>query len=331
MSKQANFFAIGLFIIIATALGAAAMLIFGSSIVANRTTTLLATFQGSVHGLRDGAKVKAYGVEIGTVRKILIHKDPNSGETVVPVLFNIKMDELCILLGYESPEAFEREAGRTGFQRGARAMLRAESLVTGLLYVELTENSMESDGYVLEGERFSEYISIPTVPTEMQVMINSLLGIVQELEQSDFSGLIEETRGAVTDIRTGLREIDVKSLERNLNTLLEETRTVIANPVFEEVLDQISAVLASLSSIGTLLNERAEPALDSFADTLEGLEGLTREARTWIDPSNALYGEMIEALDQVGDTARSLRQLVETLERNPNVILTGRPQPGTQP
>ncbi|MFO7724385.1 MAG: MlaD family protein [Oceanipulchritudo sp.] len=331
MSKQANFFAIGLFIIIATALGAAAMLIFGSSIVANRTTTLLATFQGSVHGLRDGAKVKAYGVEIGAVREILIHRDSASGETVVPVLFSIKMDELCILLGYESPEAFEREAGQTGFQRGARAMLRPESLVTGLLYIELTTNAVESEGYVLESERFSEYISIPTVRTEMQVMIDSLLGIVREIEQSDFVGLIDETRDAVKDIRTGLRDVDIKRLETNINALLEETRTFVANPVFEDVLDQVSAVLVSLNSISTLLDERTEPALDRFAETLEGLDKVANEARAWLDPTNPLYGEMIEALDQVGDTARSLRQLAETLERNPNIILTGKQQPGTEP
>lgn len=331
MSKPVNYFAIGLFTLVAAGLGLAAMLIFGSSILARRTTPMLATFQGSVHGLREGAKVKAYGVDIGTVRRIMIHTDPATRETVVPVLCEIKMDELCILLGYESPEAFEQSAALEDYRAAARAMLRPESFVTGLLYIELTENTMDTDGYVLESERFAEYYAIPTVPTEMQVLLSSLQTIVQNFASADISGLVEESKGAVAELRSSLAETDFNAIERNFNSLIEDTRLLVGNPALTTVLTDMSTVLAQLNSLSSVLEERTGPVMDRLAGTLDGLETLTREARTWLDPANSLHRELIEALDQIGSAARSLRQLADFIERNPNAIISGRKTAEPQP
>jgi len=331
MSRQVNFFAIGIFTLAAAMLGLAAILIFGSSILVRRTTPMLATFQGSVHGLREGAKVKAYGVDIGTVRRIMIHKDPETGETVVPVLCDIKMDELRVLLGYDSMEAFELSTVAEDYQANARAMLRAESLVTGLLYIELTENSMQTDGFVLRGERFKDYPSIPTVPTEMQVLLNSLQSIVQNFESTDFAGLVEEGKGTLAELRSGLAQTDFKAMEENFNNLIEDTRLVVGNPAIKELLTDLSTVLRQLDSFADLLNQEAPPAMERLSQTLEALELLTRDARNWLDPSSAFHQELVEALDQIGDASRSLRQLTDYIERNPNAVLTGRNEAGTVP
>ena len=61
MKKKANFFAIGIFVIAAAVIAGASVILFGSGSLTKETTTLLAIFQGSANGLREGAKVKAYG------------------------------------------------------------------------------------------------------------------------------------------------------------------------------------------------------------------------------------------------------------------------------
>ena len=74
MNKRANFFAIGLFVIIAGILAGAAVVIFGAGLLNKHTRRIYCDLSGSANGLREGAKVKAYGVEIGSVKRVMLHE-----------------------------------------------------------------------------------------------------------------------------------------------------------------------------------------------------------------------------------------------------------------
>ena len=76
MSKQANKTLIGAFVVGATALVIAGILIFGSGDFFAERPKFVMFFEGSVNGLNVGAPVTFKGVKIGTVKEVNLYFNP---------------------------------------------------------------------------------------------------------------------------------------------------------------------------------------------------------------------------------------------------------------
>lgn len=324
MSKQANFFAIGLFVVIAFIIAVGTFIAFGSAKLHRNTALLVATFRESTNGLREGANVKAFGVEVGLVRDIKLHRVEDTDEVVIPVIMEIDIDEVSSLLGGPTRPDFDDAACLEALERDALATLQLESFVTGLLYVEMVFD-VEQQGFVLDSPRFSEYRAIPTIPTELQMMFQSLQRIAANLAGTDFDGLVEDTRLAVTDIQEKVNSLDFESMQASLETLIEDTRTLLNSPEVEKVVTQLSEVLEALNGISKTITTHADGTLVQLRRTLDELEAASGKAGRWMDTSGPAYRGFVEALDEIREAARSLRILVDYLERNPNALITGKP------
>ena len=86
MAKQANKTAIGAFVVVALALGVAAIVIFGSGKFFTKKDTYVAYFQGSVKGLRVGAPVVFRGVQVGEVTQIMLFANRSNMTVEIPVI-----------------------------------------------------------------------------------------------------------------------------------------------------------------------------------------------------------------------------------------------------
>jgi len=324
MSKRANYFSIGIFVIIAFVLGAGSFTYFGAARFHRNTDDIIATFRGTTNGLRLGAKVKAYGVEIGQVKRIMLHRVVDSDEIVIPVLLEIDLDNVSTLLGYKNYNDFSASPRYQKLDLDAFATLQSESVLTGLLYVELVFGQ-GSDGFVLDSERFSDYQSIPTQPTEMELMLKSLQNVATNLGQTDFSGLVEDIKSTVNDLQFKINGLDIEGLQTSINDLLLNTQEIVDDPKLAEVITEMSGVMQNLNNITSIFEEHADDTFIQLQETLAQLEDSTLEAGNWLSPSSAVYREFVDSLDQIGDAARSLRILIQYLERNPNALLTGKP------
>ncbi len=338
MSKKANFFAIGIFVVTASLIAVMILIFFGSSKFRKHTVPVLVTFQGSTNGLMKGSKVKTYGVEIGSVTDIMIHKLPGSDEVVIPVLIEIDTDKLLNLMGAGNSDRIDNnKIVKSMIDSGGYAKLGMESIVTGQLFVEI-QLGIKDDGYVLESERFGDYLSLPTVPTELQLMMASLQSIMTNLGSTDFKGMIEETKLTIGEFRTELQGFEIQNMGENLNGLLADTRTLVNNPHLKEAIGDLNQVLGSLKDFTESLDknedgllERLDQSMDQLEGTLQELELASSHVRNWLDPSNAVYQEVVTVLDQLGDLSRALRVLIEYTERNPNAFITGRSQEESKP
>jgi paraquat-inducible protein B len=326
MSRKASFFGIGLFVVAAFVIAVGTFIVFGSGSFHRSTAILVGTFKGSTNGLRAGAKVKAYGVEVGQVKRIMLHRVEETDEVVIPVLMEIDLNQVGNLLGARSLPDFDELACLQALERDAVATLQLESFVTGLLYVEMVFG-VDQEGYVLDSDRFAEYRSVPTIPTEMQMMIQSLQAIASNLARTDFDGLVRETRNTVVDIQARLAELDFPGLQANLNALLDETRLLVNQPQITRAIEQLAEVMEALNGVSQSLSRHADGAFAQLNRTLGELEAAAGSANAWLDPSSAVYRQLVDALDQVNDAARSLRVFVDYLERNPNALITGKPAP----
>jgi paraquat-inducible protein B len=330
MSKQANFFSIGIFVIAAFVLGLGTFVYFGAAGLNRDTATIISTFRGSTNGLRVGAKVKAYGVEVGQVKRIKLHRVEETDEVVIPVLMEIDLDHVSNLLGFSALTDFSESECLAALERDAHATLQLDSFVTGLLYVEIVFGQ-PGEGYILQSERFSEYRAMPTLPTDMDVFIKSLQSVATNLGETDFVGLVNETKATIVDIRDQVTALDLPELRNKVDALLEELQMVVGSPEIKTMLTDLSEVLVTFNEITSSVSGNTDSTFVQLNRTLAELEAVSLQARAWMDPSNALYNEALQAMEQIGDAARSMRVLAEFIERNPNALITGKPPAETSP
>ena len=135
MNKKISPTLIGAFVVGAVALLVIAVIAFGSGRLFRETKEFVLYFDGTVNGLHVGAPVKFKGVEIGSVKDILLQLDGDSEVNKIPVIIEIDLKKLTargasgVLV--EKQEAFQKAI----VEQSLRAQLQTESMVTGVLYV----------------------------------------------------------------------------------------------------------------------------------------------------------------------------------------------------
>jgi paraquat-inducible protein B len=134
MSKQANKTLIGAFVVGAIALVVAGIIIFGSGDFFAERPKFVMFFEGSVNGLNVGAPVTFRGVKIGTVTEVNLYFNPQDMSLKIPVY--VEFDPKSMVLEKGSWQKSERyEYIKQFIDRGLRAKLQLQSMVTGLLMI----------------------------------------------------------------------------------------------------------------------------------------------------------------------------------------------------
>src|SRR5262249_62254129 len=110
MNKKISPTLIGAFVVGALALLVVAIIAFGSGQLFRKTREFVLYFEGSVNGLHIGAPVKFKGVEIGSVKNILLQLNKDMAVNEIPVIIEIDLKKLT------SMGAFGAFSGGGGFQ-----------------------------------------------------------------------------------------------------------------------------------------------------------------------------------------------------------------------
>ena len=139
MSQKPNPTSIGLFIVIGVALGVTGLLLFSSSKLFTQTRDCIVYFNDSLNGLNEGAPVKYRGVTIGSVKRVMVHFNQATNDYAMPVIIELQEKLMRRRLG-RAIEVFTDRALEGRIKHGLRASLQAESLVTGVLYIEIRPN-----------------------------------------------------------------------------------------------------------------------------------------------------------------------------------------------
>ena len=134
MSK-ANPAVIGGFVIGAIALVVIGLLAFGGTNWFAKRNKYVAYFPGSVKGLQVGAPVDFRGVTIGRVTDIKVLFNPEEVSARIPVVMEFDPTQIEVVGG--EPIMAGAEGAKRLIDAGFRAQLQSQSLLTGLLFVNL--------------------------------------------------------------------------------------------------------------------------------------------------------------------------------------------------
>src|SRR5467141_478854 len=142
MGKRVSPAVIGAFVVASFAILIVALVVVGSGRMFTKPIRFICMFQGNLNGLKVGAPVKVRGVQIGTVAEIKLRLSPSEGrlrpgitELRLPVIVDLDRSQLLARGG--TGEALETAGFRDMLRQGMRAQLNTESLLTGLLYIDL--------------------------------------------------------------------------------------------------------------------------------------------------------------------------------------------------
>ena len=138
MAKQSFKTAVGAFVIGGLALLVAGIILLGGGRMFSDDIEYVLYFDGSVSGLNIGAPVVFRGVPMGQVTRISLEANPRDASVTIPVY--IRLDENSIVragVTGELTDNFRQEILRRLIQRGLRARLQLQSLITGQYRVKL--------------------------------------------------------------------------------------------------------------------------------------------------------------------------------------------------
>ena len=139
-------------------------------------------FQGTIFGLKIGSNVMFRGVPIGYVSDIDVLADFDTMEFSVPVTITIIPDSIRLIDPEKGLRAQEDEDIGRLVERGLRATLASESLITGQLYVEL-DFFPDTEVHYRAPEN-ADLEEIPSVPSGIQEVIENAQRFVADIQKN---------------------------------------------------------------------------------------------------------------------------------------------------
>jgi paraquat-inducible protein B len=185
---------------------------------------------------------------------------------------------------------------------GLRAQLVSQSLLTGLLLVQLDLNPDIPPVFVLPSD--SPLLEIPTIPTTMQRIGAEAQHIAEKLADLDLERLVNAASGA-----------------------FESVDRVAQSPGLKDALQTLPVMLSNANGAVTDLRPMIVRARGPFLDSLEGTSASAnatlKTLQVQIAPNGPLAVDLATALQELAGAAHSVRLLADSLDRNPSALVRG--------
>jgi paraquat-inducible protein B len=346
MSTRANPTVIGAFVLGASILLLAGLLLWGGTGMFKPRYRVVMYFDAAVTGLQKGAPVIMRGVRVGDVTDVQMRW----GTWIATVYADLEPD---VLKGVR-PRDLDGELRKVVQERNLRAQLRMQSFVTGVLYVALDD--FPGTPIVLRGLD-KDVHEIPTVPTDIEKwmakvekiadavatlpldeLARSLIATVDEarriLKSPEIARSLKSLDGVLSDGRGLVRRVD--TLAANVNAqvgpLSSEAQATLKSA--NATLAEGPALVQDLHRVVVKIDAQIEPLLvslkkssDTAGTTLERAQGTLAGVDGVLNQDSALGYELVKSLQELRETLRALGSLADYLERNPNALLYGARRP----
>jgi paraquat-inducible protein B len=317
MDKRVSPTVIGAFVVASFAILIVALVVVGSGRMFTKPIRFICMFPGDLNGLKIGAPVKVRGVQVGEVEAIRLRLDASQGQ----LRPDFKGFRLPVVIDLD--KAMLKERGATGaldergvedwIKRGMRAQLQVESLLTGLLYIDLDLHTDTQPNFILQPG--GPYQEIPTVPTDLAQLQEHLIETLDRFEKIDFNGLVKSITDAANSIKslTGSPELKA-TLESLKGTVANLNKTIVAaRQVLNNTNAQIGPLVADLRESSHAANKTMEETRATLVRLQQGL-----------DPDSPLIVRLNQTLESLDQTSRSVGELTDYLQRNPAALIRGK-------
>ena len=317
MTSQAYKTTVGAFVLGGIALFALGVILLGGGRLFSSDVEYVLYFDGSVSGLSIGAPVVFRGVPMGSVTQISLVANSRDSNVTIPVLIRIDEKSFVRSSGTGVSESFQQEIIRRMVQRGLRARLQLQSLITGQYRVEL-------DFYPDTPANFRSStpdLEIPTVPSPIDTLQRTLAKLPLEQMVHSLDSILENLSKALADgkLKEGIAAFAGTFAEAQ-QILKDSPLRNAADSALQQIDGAAKAVRQELP--GALAAFR--DAMTNMAQAAEQLRRATGSAESVLGRDSPTMNDLRRLLKEAIAAARSLRDLTDMLERNPEALLKGK-------
>ena len=335
MSRRANPVTVGIFMIGAVLLLIVGLVVFGSSGLFDDRATFVSYFEESANGLEVGADVKFKGVPVGRVKDLAIRVDMGDKSFQVPVTYEIDLSQVKTeggrVVDLSDPDVLRQKIGE-----GLRAQLKLESIVTGLLYVELTFDDELAPP--VTPPRNADYPIIPATSSFLASMTDQASELFADVQEIDVGQLNENIMLLLLRANQKLDAIDAASINRSLLETSQAFGDLARSPEirqamqqfpvmaerFNATMDEMNLLIGRFGVVVDSLRPQLATANEELVLTLQATRAAVTETQGMFSSDYGVGYQMEEALASMSEMADALELLLVQLEQNPGMLIRGR-------
>jgi paraquat-inducible protein B len=264
--------------------------------------------------LSVGAPVLFQGVQVGSVTHITLQADLVTMKTQIPIIIEIDPDRWQVRSG----ERNYHKVGTKLIEMGLRAQLITQSFITGQLMIELDFFPKSTLCYAPPeiDKDYKDYVVIPTCASTGERLAKAL------------------------------GELDLKAIEKNLNSSLAGIDRLVNNPDLTASIRALNDTLQDARKLLTRVDRQVDPLVDDMKKTVKdfdklagnvdarvggvatGFDTTMSAAKAVLSQDSPLMVELENALQEISAMSRSIRQLANYLDQHPEALIRGKENPG---
>jgi phospholipid/cholesterol/gamma-HCH transport system substrate-binding protein len=299
MDRDANYVAVGTFVLLVIAMGVAFVLWYTEHQDKRQYARYEMYFQGSVSGLNDGSPVRFLGVNVGRVIRVAL--DPQERHRVM-VLADI---DVTAPIDGRTLATLSLQ-GVTGLlfidlqQDHARTV--PETLAQGLEYPVIRSTSSDFDRLLS---------ALPTLAGHAEEMIEKLNAALSEENIQAFTDAIHNADKAAAQLPKTLDKIDVLSDELGRSALEVQQTAASLHGIASDATPQIHQIF-----------DRTREAVENFATTSRQLDHfIAANEKGFARFTDQGLPEFERLLRESRAAAKDVRELSHSLKQNPSQLI----------
>lgn len=319
MSRSANPVTVGAFVVGMLLLAFFLVLFFTGGNWFSKRDHYTLVYDTSIKGLNIGAPVTLKGVKIGEVTDIKARMYNSSLAVFNNVIIEIDPD----MLEREDLRQSSGELMEDMIKRGLSAQLRLQSLLTGLLYVDV---DFRPDKPRMFKDVPTQYKQIPTTRTDLEQL-------TQDLESIDINKLGQNLQQIVDGVNKFINDDSLQNLLGNVEATLDSIHAS-ADSV-RNTSDNVNASVVPLArnadtavtELNRVLPElvtKLDATMLALQETAVSLQKTSANATYLTSEDSPLLYRIENAASSVNAAAEQVRHLSDTLERQPESLIYGK-------
>lgn len=315
----------GAFVLGSSILALAALVFFGNASLFSRSVKAVIVFQDSISGLSIGAPVTFRGVRVGEVTKISLRFDPIQKRAYIPVQVSLDPNQVHVI----------NTNGQSGeiklnslIAHGLRAEQNLQSFVTGQTNINL--NFFPGSPDILHPQVVQNEVEIPTHASAIQQLKETL----QAIPLKQLAANANETLISIHDLSQKLDE-DIPVLVKSTLASVDESRKTFAetSAAISNLQQHLDVTLSHIDTLMTTGNDEIKQRgsqlqllLASAVKTSDEAYKSLHDAQSILSPRSNDRANLDATLRDIAAAAGALRGFATDVERNPQLLLTGRRQ-----
>ncbi|MBB5464431.1 paraquat-inducible protein B [Paraburkholderia sp. CI2] len=267
--------------------------------------TYLVRFDGAVGDLKSGADVQLRGFDVGTVTSVRLNYDARTGALSTPVQIALNPSQLGIV-GAPPPANGDWRPLVDGMltrlvATGLRARLSQDPPLVGADKINLD---------FVQGAPVATLASedgLPVIPSVAAANLDTTMAKANEVIQK------------IDDLPIRQTGEQVRSIAAHINALS-------SSPRIKDSLTHIDHSVAQIDHTLQQVSPQIGPLVAQLRDTANAADRTIAAANRTLGGDASSQNDLPAAMQELTDTARSIRALADYLDRHPEALIHGRQQ-----